>query len=169
MNIPMEIIERRIYLFRGQNVMLDSDLAELYGVSTGALNQAVSRNMVCFPEDFMFALTVEETSNLISQVVISSSGHGGRRTKVRVFTEQGVAMLSSVLRSQRAVRVNIQIMRTFVNLRRLLATNEELARKLTDLERNYDAKFRVVFDAIRRLMEPPEDPQHRRIGYSSED
>jgi hypothetical protein len=157
-------VERKIVFLRGERVMLDVDLAALYGVETRALVQAVKRNAARFPEDFMFQLTDEEDAILRSQIVTSSSGHGGRRTRPYAFTELGVAMLSSVLRSPRAVMVNIEIMRAFVRLRRLLATNADLARRLTGLEKKYDAKFRIVFDAIRELMTPPKKPK-RPIGF----
>jgi hypothetical protein len=146
-------------------VILDSALARLYGVSTGALNQAVRRNLARFPSDFAFQITPEEATLLISQTVISSSGRGGSRHLPYAFTEQGVAMLSSVLRSPRAVLVNIEIMRTFVRLRRLLASHAELARKLTEIEQRYDAQFRVVFDAIRALMEPIDEGEAPVIGF----
>jgi len=162
--LPSERIERSILLIRGHKVMLDADLAELYGVETRALLQAVSRNQKRFPEDFMFQMSKEEYELLRSQIVISKKGRGGRRYLPYVFTEQGVAMLSSVLRSERAVQVNIEIMRAFVRLRRMLASNEELARKLAALERKYDAHFKAVFDAIRELMAPPE-PNKRKIGF----
>lgn len=159
----MDRIERLIILVRGHKVMLDADLAELYGVQTKALNQAVKRNQSRFPSDFMFQLDQGEFENLRSQFVTSSQW-GGRRIPPYVFTEQGVAMLSSVLKSERAVHVNIEIMRTFVRLRQLLASNAKLARKLEMLERKYDAQFKVVFDAIRQLMVPPE-PNKRKIGF----
>ncbi len=198
--IPAERIERAIYLIRGHKVMLDVDLAALYGVTTGNLNKAVARNVGRFPEDFMFRLTAEEferlsfhsgisstapesgTSGLRSQSVISNArsesdapglrlqsatskaGRGGRRYAPYAFTEQGVAMLSSVLRSPRAVAVNIEIMRAFVRLRQMLASNEELSRKLDALERKYDRQFKAVFDAIRALMTPPAQPR-RPIGF----
>ncbi len=165
--IPSERIERSIFLIRGQKVMLSIDLADLYGVEPRVLVQAVKRNINRFPEDFMFQLSDEEFSNLKSQIVISSWG-GLRRAKPYAFTEQGVAMLSSVLRSRRAVQVNIEIMRTFVRLRRILASHAELARKLDALERKYDAQFKVVFDAIRQLMTPP-SPKHRPIGFRAGD
>ena len=175
--IPVESIQQRIYLIRGHKVMLDADLAELYGVETKAFNRAVRRNKDRFPEDFMFQLTREEfetlrfqigTSNLESQSGTSKSARGGRRYAPLVFTEQGVAMLSSVLRSDRAVQVNIAIMRAFVRLRQLLATHKDLARKLEELEGKYDANFRVVFDAIRKLMGPEKPPPRRRIGFETE-
>jgi hypothetical protein len=144
--------------------MLDADLAALYGVPVRSLNQAVRRNRGRFPADFMFQLTAAEFRRLRSQTVISKTGRGGRRTAPYVFTEQGVAMLSSVLRSDRAVRVNIEIMRTFVRLRQMLRANADLARKLASLERRYDEQFKIVFDAIRRLVAPPE-PNRRRIGF----
>ena len=162
--IPRERIEQKIYLLRGEKVMLSSDLARLYHVAPRALVQSVKRNMTRFPEDFMFQLTDEEFGNLKSQIVTSSWG-GIRRATPYAFTEQGVAMLSSVLKSKRAVHVNIEIVRAFVRLRRLLSTNEELARKLAILERKYDAQFKVVFDAIRQLMAPPPVPKRRRIGF----
>jgi hypothetical protein len=161
--IPRERIEEHIYLLRGEKVILSTDLARLYQVAPRVLVQAVKRNADRFPNDFMFQLSNEEFHNLKSQFVTSSWG-GLRRATPYAFTEQGVAMLSSVLRSKRAVHVNIEIMRAFVRLRRLLASNEELARKLAILEKKYDAQFKVVFDAIRELMSPPE-PKHRRIGF----
>lgn len=144
--------------------MLDANLAELYGVTTGALNQAIKRNAERFPEDFMFQLTAEEYNSLISQIAISKPGRGGRRKLPYAFTEQGVAMLSSVLNSERAIQVNIAIMRAFVLLRRMLLSHEDLARKVDALEKKYDTQFKVVFDAIRALMEPPKPPR-RRIGF----
>ncbi len=166
--------ERRILLIRKQRVMLSDDLALLYGVETKALNRAVKRNIARFPEDFMFQLTIAEwddlkcqlgTStlpNLKSQIV--TSNWGGSRVPPYAFSEQGVAMLSSVLRSSRAVQVNIAIMRAFVRLREMLLTNADLARKLADLERKYDSQFKTIFDAIRQLMAPP-SKSHREIGY----
>jgi hypothetical protein len=171
--LPSERIETLIILIRGHKVMLDADLAELYGVETRALIQAVKRNLSHFPADFMFQLTKEEFKSLTSQIVISnsqsksailSSGRGGRRHLPYAFTEQGVAMLSSVLKSKQAVKVNIEIMRAFVRLRQILASNARLARKLEALEKKYDAQFKVVFDAIRQLMAPPE-PSKRKIGF----
>jgi hypothetical protein len=163
--LPAEQIARAIRLIRGQRVLLDADLARLYGVSTKALNQAVRRNPERFPVDFIFQLSVEEADNLRSQTVTSSS-HGGRRTRPVAFTEQGVAMLSSVLRSRRAVDVNVQIMRAFVELRRVLEATAGLARKLNALELKYDGQFKVVFDAIRQLMAP--QPRRRTIGFKKE-
>lgn len=145
--------------------MLDDDLAELYEVETKTLNQAVNRNLERFPADFMFQLSREESERLRSQSVISNRGRGGRRYLHYAFTEQGVAMLSGVLRSPRAVQVNVAIMRAFVKLREMLATNHELARRLDDLESRYDEQFRVVFDAICELMRPPEKPRSR-IGFA---
>lgn len=165
--IPSERIESRIVLLRGHKVMLDSELAELYGVATKVLIQAIKRNIERFPADFMFQLTVEEADLLRSQIVTLKTGRGRHRKYLPyAFTEQGVAMLSSVLRSKRAVRVNVEIMRTFVRLRRLLASNTELARKLAMLEKKYDAQFRVVFDAIRELMTSPEPKKKRPIGFA---
>jgi hypothetical protein len=146
-------IEQSIMHIRKQRVMIDSDLAALYGVETRALVQAVHRNIERFPDDFMFLLTAEEFAILKSQSVISS-GWGGRRVPPFVFTEQGVAMLSSVLRSKRAVEVNVEIMRTFVRIRRMLASDRELAKRLATLEKKYDSQFKAVFDAIRQLMAP---------------
>jgi phage regulator Rha-like protein len=159
-------VERRILILRGERVLVDADLAELYGVETRALIQAVKRNAARFPEDFMFQLTAKEYANLRSQTVTSRSW-GGRRTPPYAFTEQGVAMLSSVLRSERAIAVNVEIIRAFVRLRELLATHADLARKLVALEKKYDAQFRVVFDAIRELMTPPPKPR-RQIGFRRE-
>ena len=163
--VPAERIEKSILLLRKQKVMLDSDLAALYEVETKALVQAVKRNLERFPEDFMFQLSRDEFSILRSQSV-TSSHWGGRRYPPYAFTEQGVAMLSSVLRSQRAVQVNIEIMRAFIRLRQMLASNAELARKLDELEKKYDAQFKEVFEAIRQLMTPTE-PKRRAIGFQT--
>jgi hypothetical protein len=164
--IPAERIERCILLIRGHRVILDRDLARMYGVTTGALNKAVTRNLGRFPGDFMINLNRKEFGNL--KFHYGTSSWGGTRKLPRAFTEQGVAMLSSVLRTPRAVRVNIEIMRTFVRLRQILASHADLARRRDELEREYDAKFRVVFDAIRELMAPPPEPPHKRIGFHSE-
>jgi hypothetical protein len=161
--VPVERIENAILFIRRQKVILDVDLARLYGVSTKVFNQAVTRNKDRFPSDFAFQLTDQEFHSLRSQIV-TSNRRGGRRYRPYAFTEQGVAMLSSILRSKRAVQVNIEIMRTFVRLRRMLASNEELARKLAVLESKYDAQFKVVFDAIRELMNAPTG-KRRRIGF----
>jgi hypothetical protein len=161
--IPPDIIESTIFIIRGQRVMLSTHLADLYDVEPRVLVQAVKRNMDRFPEDFMFQLTGKEFENLKSHFVISSWG-GLRRATPYAFTEQGVAMLSSVLRSTRAVQVNIEIMRTFVRIRRILAANDELSRKLDELEKKYDQQFSVVFDAIRQLMMPTEK-ERKRIGF----
>ena len=191
--VPSEVIERRILLLRGRKVMLDRHLAELYAVPTKRLNEAVKRNAARFPKDFMFQLTAEETEALRSQFAtstgeaedlrsqfatsseeadrqdspafVSSGGHGGRRYMPYVFTEQGVAMLSSVLKSDRAIVVNIAIMRTFVRLRQMLAAHRELARRLAAMEQNYDQRFKVVFDILRQLTEPPPAPPRRPIGF----
>ena len=157
-------VESRILLVRGHKVMLDADLAELYGVPTFRLNESVKRNASRFPEDFMFQLTAEEHASLISQFAISKKGLGGRRFPPYAFTEQGVSMLSSVLNSERAIQVNVAIMRTFVRIRKLLTSHKDLARKLEALEGKYDAQFKVVFDAIRALMEPPKI-RRRKIGF----
>jgi phage regulator Rha-like protein len=163
--IPIKQIEKKILLLRGEKVMLDRDLAELYEVTTFNLNKAVKRNVARFPEDFMFQLREEEFIALKFQIGMSKqTGRGGRRYVPYAFTEQGVAMLSSVLRSKRAVQVNIEIMRTFARLRQMIASNKELARRLAELEKKYDRQFKVVFDAIRELMTPPKTPV-RRIGF----
>jgi len=163
--IPAERIERSIFMIRGHKVLLDADLAELYGVKTRVLLQAVKRNLERFPDDFMFQLTPEESGALRSQIVTLKKGRGQHRKYLPyVFTEQGVAMLSSVLRSKRGVQVNVEIMRTFVRLRLILSSHADLARKLEALEKKYDSQFGAVFDAIRRLMAPPE-PKKRRIGF----
>jgi ORF6N domain len=159
-------IETRIFMIRGQKVMVDSDLADLYRVATKVFNQAVRRNFKRFPKDFMFRLTAKEMKILRSQIVTSS--WGGRRTLPYAFTEQGVAMLSSVLNSERAVQVNIAIMRAFVKLREILTTHRELAEKIAELENKYrqhDDKIQAVFDAIRELLEPPQVSPKRRIGF----
>jgi len=164
--VPHERIEQTILVIRGHNVMLDSDLAQLYGVTAGRLNEAVKRNEDRFPSDFMFQLTKQEFEHLKSQIAISSSKWGGRRHAPYAFTEQGVAMLSSVLRSKRAIQVNIAIMRAFVQLREMIASNKGLARRLNELEKKYDGQFRVVFEAIRELMADPA-PKSRRIGFKT--
>ncbi|HET6880273.1 MAG TPA: ORF6N domain-containing protein [Pirellulales bacterium] len=172
LSIPAERIERSILLIRGQKVMLDSDLAELYGVETKNLNKAVKRNLDRFPTDFMFQLAAEEAEALRFQFGTSKAARGGRRYLPNAFTEQGVAMLSSVLRSKRAVEVNIAIMRAFVRLREILATHKDLAAKLAELERKlgeHDEKFQIVFEAIRQLMAPPPAPKKRRIGFLATD
>jgi hypothetical protein len=161
--VRAEIIEKRIFLLRSQKVMLSVHLAGLYQVEPRVLIQAVKRNIDRFLGDFMFQLSKGEFANLKSQFVISSWG-GLRRSTPYAFTEQGVAMLSSVLRSKRAIQVNIEIMRAFVKLRQILASHSELARKLETLEKKYDAQFKVVFDAIRQLMEPSEKGP-KKIGF----
>ena len=160
--LPQEQIERSIILLRGQKVMLDKDLALLYGVETRDLNKAISRNRDRFPTDFMFQLTLEEYKNLMFQ--IGTSRWGGTRKVPHAFTELGVAMLSSVLKSKRAVQVNIQIMRTFAALRELLTTHKDIARKLEEMEKKYDQKFTIVFEAIRQLLVPL-DPPKQKIGF----
>jgi hypothetical protein len=166
----VERIESRILVIRGQKIMLDASLAGLYKVTTKALNQAVKRNLGRFPGDFMFQLTAGEATLLRSQSVTLKTGRGRhRKYQPYAFTEQGVAMLSSVLRSERAVLVNVEIMRAFVRLRRMLETHADLARKLAALERKYDAQFKSVFDAIRELMAPPVPKPRRRIGFVSDD
>ena len=166
--IPTERIESRILLIRGRKVMLDSDLAKLYCISTKRLNEQVKRNIKRFPEDFMFELTPKETESLRSQ--IATSKRGGRRYLPYAFTEQGVAMLSSALNSERAIQVNIALMRAFVKLRRILSTHKELAYKLNELEckiEKHDGEIRSIFEAIRRLMTPPAKPK-QRIGFHAD-
>jgi hypothetical protein len=172
-----EELAQLVFHIRGEKVMFDADLAKLYGVTTKALNQAMTRNKARFPEDFAFRLTGEEFSNLRSQIVTTSAGrsilrsqivtsslHGGRRRSPYAFTEQGVAMLSSVLRSSRAIEVNIAIMRTFVQLRRLMDSNRDLGRKIEALEKKYDEQFATVFAAIKQLIAPTA-PVRKQIGF----
>ena len=166
--ISAELIERKIYLIRGHKVMLDSDLADLYEVATKVLLQAVKRNLKRFPSDFMFLLDYQEVAVLRSQIVTLKKGRGEhRKYPPYVFTEQGVAMLSSVLNSERAIEVNIHIMRAFVKLREMIASHKDLTKKLDDLEKKYDTQFKIVFDAIRQLMIPPEKSK-RKIGFLRE-
>jgi len=166
--VPVEMIEKKILLIRGHKVMLDSDLAVLYGVTTKRLNEQVRRNLRRFPSDFMFQLTAEEIESLRSQFATLKTGRGRHRKFLPyVFTEQGVAMLSSVINSKRAIEVNILIMRAFVKLREMLATHKDLAKKMEEMEKKYDEQFKVVFEAIYELMKPPE-PSRRRIGFKSE-
>jgi hypothetical protein len=165
--VPIESIVSKIVFIRDEKVMLDRDLAELYGVETGALNRAVKRNTERFPEDFMFQVTGEEAEVLRCQTGISKPGRGGRRYLPYVFTEQGVAMLSSVLNSKRAIDVNIAIMRAFVQLRKMIASNNKLARKLAELEQHlesHDEQIQSIFEAIRQLMTPPETKK-KKIGF----
>ncbi|MBI5768126.1 MAG: ORF6N domain-containing protein [Verrucomicrobia bacterium] len=187
--IPAGRIESRVLLIRGEKVLIDSALAELYGVTTKVLNQAVRRNIERFPADFMFQLSESEADFLLKSQIVTSklkseinslpdndilrsqivtskrAGGGGRRYLPHAFTEQGVAMLSSVLRSPRAIAVNIEIMRAFVRLRQMIASHADLARKLAALERKYDAQFKAVFDAIRELMTPPAPAKKGEIGF----
>jgi hypothetical protein len=167
--VSVQLIERRIYLIRGHKVMIDVDLAELYGVPTKRLNQQVQRNRKRFPADFMFQLTRAEAENLRLQFATSRSSHGGRRSLPYVFTEQGVAMLSSVLNSEQAIEVNITIMRAFVKLRQMLESNEELNRKFAAVIRKlsaHDKYFKIVFDELKRLTEQP-TPSRRQIGFKA--
>lgn len=163
--LPVERIDQSILMIRGHKAILDKDIAALYGVTTGNLNKAVSRNLDRFPEDFMIQLTKEELDNL--KFHFGRSSWGGTRKLPQAFTEQGVAMLSSALKSKRSVYVNIEIMRAFVRLRRILASNADLERKLSSLEKKYDIQFKAVFDAIRQLMTPP-TPTRRQIGFRKE-
>lgn len=162
--VPIESIVSKIIFLRGEKVLLDRDLAKLYGVETRVLKQAVKRNIKRFPSDFMFELSKEEFEDWRSQFVTSNRDKMGLRYKPMAFTEQGVAMLSSVLKSERAIEVNIAVMRAFVKLRQMLASNEDLARKLEEFEKKYDEQFKVVFDAIRALMVENEKPK-RKIGF----
>ena len=174
--IPIERIEGKIYLIRGKKVMLDRDLAGLYKVQTRDLNKAVSRNLDRFPEDFMFQLTQDEFENLkfkfgTSSLAAGKEGWGGTRKLPKVFTEQGVAMLSSVLRSKRAIHINILIMRAFVKLRQLLSSHKELARKIEELENKYskhEIEISAVFKLLKKLMEPPPEAPRKRIGFVSD-
>lgn len=169
--LPAVAIERRIHTIRDHRVILDADLAALYQVETSNLNKAVKRNLDRFPDDFMFQLTKAEWDALTFQTGISNAGRGGRRTAPYAFTEQGVAMLSSVLNSYRAVQVNIVIVRTFVKLREIMGTHKELAHKVAALERKYqhhDEELKVVFNAIKKLLAPPTAPPKRRIGFRAD-
>ena len=161
--IPIELIASKIYLIRGIKVMLDRDLAELYGVETKVLKQAVRRNIDRFPADFMFELTKDEFNNLRSQIVTSS--WGGARYLPMAFSEHGVLMLSSVLNSERAVQVNIQIMRTFTKLREMMATHSDLKRKIESMEKKYDKQFQIVFEAIKQLLSEEDKPK-KKIGFT---
>jgi hypothetical protein len=162
--VTAELIEHAIRIYQGRKVMLDFDLAALYGVTTRALNRQVQRNRERFPADFMYVIKAQDVARLMYQIGTSKPGRGGRRKPVLAFTQEGVAMLSSVLRSERALNVNIEIMRAFVRLRSLLTAHADLARRLDELEQRYDEQFRAVFDAIRQLMTPP-DPPRKQIGY----
>lgn len=166
-HMSIEKIEKAIYIIRGEEVMLDRDLAFLYGVETKTLNRAVKRNLQRFPPDFMFQLTDDEAEALRCQIGTSNKGRGGRRYLPYVFTEPGVAMLSSVLSSERAIAVNIEIIRAFIKLRHMLASNVELARRVDELESKYDKQFKIVFDAIRRLMATPVRGR-KEIGFVSD-
>ena len=171
LNVSIQLVERRIYLIRGQKVMIDEDLAELYGVPTKRLNEQVRRNLKRFPPDFMFRLNRVESDSLRSQFATSKTGRGGRRSLPYAFTEQGVAMLSSVLNSERAIDVNIAIMRAFVKLRQILATNEELNRKFAAVIRKlstHDKYFTVIFDELKRLSEPA-TRSRKQIGFKAKD
>lgn len=162
--VAQERILSRIIIIKGKKVMIDRDLATLYGVATNDLNQAVRRNIERFPGDFMFTLSYKEAKILIPQIVISNFPRGGPRKGFLVFTEQGVAMLSSVLNSKRAIQVNIQIMRAFTKLREMLVTHEDLREKIEEMESKYDAQFQVVFEAIKRLVTVEEKPK-KLIGF----
>lgn len=165
--IPIERIERAIYLIRGEKVMLDRDLAALYGVATKVLKQAVRRNIDRFPDDFMFVLNPTEFQNWRSQFVTSKADRKGLRYAPYAFTEHGILMLSSVLNSERAIQANIEIMRTFIRLRRMLASNAELSRRRHQLESKYDRQFKVVLDAIRQLMSPPVRNRKQRVHFAN--
>lgn len=163
--IPMEIIASKIYLVRGMKVMLDRDLSELYGIETKRLKEQVRRNIERFPGDFMFELTKKELSNWRSQFATSNQEIMGLRIPPFAFTEHGVLMLSSVLKSKRAVQVNIQIMRAFTQLRKMLSTHEDLKRKIESMEKKYDQQFKIVFDAIKQLLETEDTPK-KKIGFT---
>jgi hypothetical protein len=168
-SVPQEVIEKRIFMIRGHNVMIDKDLAVLYDIATRDLNKAVTRNLERFPADFMFQLTTKEFENL--KFHFGTSSWGGTRKMPRVFTEQGVAMLSSVLNSRRAIQVNIAIMRTFVRLKTIISTHKELTHKLAELERKidkHDKDIGLIFEAIRQLMEPPPEKPKRLIGFKQD-
>jgi len=160
--IPIEIIEKKIFFLRGKKVMLDRDLADLYGVETKQLKRAVHRNIERFPKDFMFVLAKKEFNNL--RCHFGTSSWGGTRYLPMAFTEQGVAMLSSILKSKRAIEVNIQIMRTFVKLRELISSHKDILAKIEEMEKKYDHQFKIVFEAIRQMMTPPEKVK-REIGF----
>lgn len=162
LTVAQEAIEQKIYLIRGQKVMLDKDLAVLYNVTTGNLNKAVTRNIDRFPGDFMFRLTKDELDKSIFH--FGRSSWGGTRKNPRAFTEHGILMLSSVLKSKQAIQVNIQIMRTFVNLRKMLTSHKTLLKKIEVMEKRYDVQFKSIFETIRQLMAPPEKPK-RSIGF----
>ena len=162
--IVQEIIEQKIYLVRGQRVMLDRDLALLYEITTGNFNKAVSRNLDRFPSDFMFRLNKEEFHNLIFQ--FGTSRWGGTRKNPRVFTEHGILMLSSVLNSKRATQVNIQIMRTFIKMREMLVAHRDILKRVEEMEKRYDRQFRVVFQTIKKMMSPP-NTSKRKIGFKA--
>jgi len=164
MSIPQEVIANKIFLIRGQRVMLDRYLAGLYGVPTKVLNQAVKRNVKRFPDDFMFQLTKEEFKHWRSQFVTSNSDRMGLRRAPYAFTEQGIAMLSSVLNSERAIMANIQIMRTFVKIKEMIMTHKDLQRKIEGMEKKYDGQFRVVFEAIKQLIKEEQKPK-KTIGF----
>lgn len=163
--IPDERIIQKIFVMRGQKVMFDRDLAVLYGVETKVLNQAVKRNILRFPSDFMFQLTKEEMKNWKSQIVTSNQDKMGLRKASIVFTEHGVLMLSSVLKSERAIQVNIQIVRTFIKLREILSQYKDLKRKIEEIEKKYDSRFKVVFDTLKHLLKEEEKPKSK-IGFS---
>lgn len=163
--IPVEVIESKIYYIRKRKVMLDRDLANLYGVETKYLKQQVNRNIERFPNDFLFQLNKKEFNSLRSQ--IATSNRGGTRYLPYAFTELGVAMLSSVLRSEQAIKVNIQIMRAFTKLREMLLTHKDLKRKIEEMEKKYDTQFKIIFDAIKKLLSPPQKPK-KSIGFKPE-
>ena len=165
--VPAELIERKIYLIRDKKVMLDSDLAKLYDVETKVLNQAVKRNIARFPEDFMFQLNKEEASELSRSQIVTLKRGQNIKYLPHAFTENGVAMLSSILNSERAIQVNIQIMRTFTKIRKMLASHKDLKQKIEEMEKKYDSQFKIVFTAIKELMSPPEKPV-RKIGFKTE-
>jgi hypothetical protein len=163
--VPIERIVQKIYIIKGRKIIIDSELANLYDVKTHVLNQAVKRNRERFPKDFMFQLSKKEYASLISQFVISKKGRGGRRKLPFVFTEHGVAMLSSVLNSKKAIEINIMIIRAFIKIRELLGTHKKLAMKIAQLETKYDEQFVIVFNALKHLMKEPEKKNIGHIGF----
>ena len=162
--IPSELIESKIYFIRDRKVMLDRDLAELYNVETKVLNQAVKRNLARFPEDFMFQLIAEEVLEISRSQIVTVKRGQNIKYLPHVFTENGVAMLSSILNSERAIQVNIQIMRTFTKIREMLISHKDLKQKIEEMEKKYDSQFKIVFNAIKELMTSPEKPK-RKIGF----
>jgi hypothetical protein len=166
--VPVELIENKIYLIRGQKVILDKDLAQLYGVATFRFNEAVKRNLKRFPDDFMFQLTAEESASLISQIAISKTGRGGRRTSPYVFTEHGAVMAANILHSDRAVQMSVFVVRAFIKLRQMLLGNKELRQELEEMKRQTNDRFHVVFETLDHLL-AVEDKPKRKIGFTAKE